>query len=118
MFRWRYIEGLSPTVLRVLLLGMISAVCLGAFAELVSPWLHSDHAVCSSEAFEELASDAEELFEEVTDRLFVEASFDVGIPDTRWTRLPFEFCTLDSDAALLELHQQRPPPECNVYFGS
>ncbi len=118
MFRWRYIEGLSPTVLRVLLLGMISAVCLGAFAELVSPWLHSDHAVCSSEAFEELASDAEELFEEVTDRLFVEASFDVGIPDTRWTRLPLEFCTLDSDAVLLELHQQRPPPECNVYFGS
>jgi len=114
MFRWRYIEGCSPTVLRVLLLGMISAVSLGVFAELVSPWLHADYAVCSSEAFEEIASDAEEFFEEITDRLFVEASFAVGIPDTRWSRLPLEFCTLDSDAALLEFHQQRPPPECDV----
>jgi|688.fasta_scaffold49406_2 hypothetical protein len=115
MFRWRYIESFSPTVLRVLLIGMISTVSLGVFADLVSPWLHADCVVCSPEVLEEFASDAEELFEEFTDRLFVETSFLVGNPDTRWTRLPYEFCTLDSDAALLELHQQRPPPDWKAF---
>ncbi|GEM_PF-1213389 len=113
MFRWRYAELCSPALIGLLLLG----VFLGLFANSIAPWMHSDAPICTSESFEELGSDAEELTEQEADQYLVEPSFTFSCSSTRWIPLPLECCTIDVDEALLEFHRQRPPPEWNLLLG-